>query len=341
MKKLSVHEAVGQTLCHDVTAITKNGDKGPLFRRGHVIKAEDVEKLLDIGKRHIFIWEPEADEVHEEDAARLVAEELLLGSGLDADDPCEGKYRLFSTVDGLLRVNSAGLKKLNSVEDYTIASLPDRMPVTKGCTLAGIRIVPLVTKRENVLLAVQLAKAYSPIFEVKQYSPLPTGIIITGSEIFYGRVEDAFFPVLEKKLKRYGANLLGVTKCPDSVEAILLSLEAFIKQGAKLVLFTGGMSVDADDVTPLAIRQSGAKMLCRGVAMQPGNMLTSAYLGKTLLLGVPGAALHFETTSLDIFLPRIFTNERLKKEDFQSLGEGGLCLGCKVCQYPKCYFGRK
>ena len=72
MRKIPVEEAVGQTLCHDMTAILANGFKGVKFKRGHVVTEEDIPELLNIGKSHIFVWEPGAGEVHEEDAARAV-----------------------------------------------------------------------------------------------------------------------------------------------------------------------------------------------------------------------------------------------------------------------------
>lgn len=340
MKKIRVQDAVGEVLCHDVTAIFPGGQKGPLFRRGHVIREEDVEKLLDIGKSHLFVWETEADEVHEEDAAFAVTK-AICGHGITYSGPSEGKYQLIAETDGLYKVNSEALRRINRVEDFTVASLPGNTPVTKGGRLAGARIVPLVTGRRNVQEAVRIANENAPVFEVRPYIPRKTGIIITGSEIYYGRIQDAFEPVLREKLEVFGANILGVVKCPDDLSMIAQALAGFMAQQADMVLFTGGMSVDPDDLTPTAIRESGATLLNRGVAMQPGNMLTMAYLGDTILIGVPGASLHSKVTSLDLFLPRICAGERITEEDTGDLGEGGFCLGCKVCHYPVCYFGRK
>ncbi len=340
MRKIRVEDAVGEALCHDVTAIFPDGQKGPLFKRGHVIRSEDVDKLLDIGKYHVFVWEEGADEVHEEDAALLITH-AISGANISFSGPVEGKCQLFSQIDGLFKVNSEGLKRINRVPDFTIPSLPTNTPVSEGLRLAGARIVPLVTARSNVDEAVRLAVEYAPIFEVKPYTGIKAGIIITGSEIFYGRIQDAFEPILREKLSALQATVLGAVKCPDDLAAIADALAGFIAQNADIVLFTGGMSVDPDDLTPTAIRESGAAMLGRGVAMQPGNMLTMGYLQNTLLIGVPGASLHSRTTSLDLFLPRVCAGERISDEDMKDLGEGGFCLNCKVCHYPICYFGRK
>ncbi len=339
MKKLRTQDALGQALCHDITSIT-NGRQEPLFKRGHVLQLEDVEKLLDIGKAHVFVWDAGADEVHEEEAALLVAE-AAAGPHVSFSGPSQGKYVLQAETDGLLRVNSDGLLELNHVPDYTIASLPDHMPIKQGMQFAGIRIVPLVTARENVEEAVRIAKKSTPLFTIQPYRPLKVGIVITGGEIFYGRRPDAFEPVLRKKLAAFGAEILGVTKCPDELPPITEALSSFLRDGAELVLFTGGMSVDPDDLTPTAIRQSGAIVVSQGMPMQPGNMLTIAYLNDIPLIGIPSAAIHAKTTSLDVFLPRIFTGERIDEPDMRDTGEGGFCLNCDICHYPICFFGRK
>lgn len=340
MKKIRVEEAVGEALCHDVTAIIPDGKKGPLFRRGHIIREQDVNRLLDMGKYHVFVWEEGADEVHEEDAA-LAITRAIAGQNIAFNGPSEGKCQLYSTVKGLFKVNAEGLRRINRVPDFTIPSLPGNTPVQENGKLAGARIVPLVTNRANVEEAVRIAGEYAPVFEVKPYTGIKAGIIITGSEIYYGRIQDAFEPILREKLSALDAGVLGVVKCPDDLTAISDALNGFMAQNADLILFTGGMSVDPDDLTPTAIRESGARMLCRGVAMQPGNMLTVGYLGDTLLVGVPGASLHSKTTSLDIFLPRVCAGERISDVDMKDLGEGGFCLNCAVCHWPVCYFGRK
>ncbi len=339
MRKIPVEQAIGQILCHDMTAIFPDGYKGPKFKRGHQITAEDIPQLLDMGKSHIFVWEPNSDDVHEDDAG-LAITEAVLGAHIGYKGPSEGKYQLIAEADGLFCVNRDGLTAINSVEDYTIASIPDLTAVQKGQVLAGARIVPLVTHRSNVEAAVRAARKHAPIFQVKPFRPLKTGVIITGNEVYYNRIQDGFQPVLTPKLERFGAQLLGFQKCPDDLKEILSAIQHFTEMDAQLILLTGGMSVDPDDLTPTAIRQSGAHLITQGVPMQPGNMLTMAYLDQTMLIGVPGASLHSPTTSLDVFLPRVFAGLRISRTDIAAMGNGGLCMGCKECRYPACYFGR-
>jgi molybdenum cofactor synthesis domain-containing protein len=340
MRKLKVEDAVGQTLCHDMTGINEHGVKGVMFKRGHIIIEADIPRLLNIGKNHIFVWEPDADEVHEDDAALALAD-AVCGDNLSYDKkPSEGKIQLNSAIDGVFCLNREALKKINSVPDYTVACLPNFTKVTKTQKLCGLRIVPLVTKRNNVEDAVQIARENFPVFTVLPYKPLKCGVIITGSEVYYGRIQDKFEPIMQKKLQEFGARLLGFTKCPDDLDMLLEAVKSFRNQGAELIFLTGGMSVDPDDLTPTAIRQSGADVISQGVPIQPGNMLTMAYLEETMLIGVPGASMHFKTTSLDVFLPRIFAGLKITKEEIAGYGEGGLCMGCTECRYPICYFGR-
>ena len=338
MKKVAVQDAVGQTLCHDMTAIMENGFKGVKFKRGHVIKEEDIPEFLNIGKDHIFIWDPEADEVHEDDAAMALTD-VMCGENLTVSGPSEGKMQINAACDGLFVLNREGLLAINSLPDYTVACVPGYMPVKKGQKLCGARIVPLVTKRENVDAAVAAAKKYFPIMRVAPYKKLSAGVVITGSEVYYGRIKDAFEPILTKKLDAFGAEKLGFTKCPDDLDMIKAAIDDYLKKGADLILLTGGMSVDPDDLTPTAIRETGGRFVTQGYPMQPGNMLTIAYKGKTAIVGVPGASMHSKTTSLEVFLPRIFAGLEIKAEDVAAFGDGGLCSGCKECTWPRCYFG--
>ena len=338
MKKISIFEAVGETLCHDMTAILESGFKGVRFRRGHVITKEDIPHMLDIGKTQIFVWDPDKDEVHEDDAARSLVE-VMCGDNLAYTGPSEGKFQITSEIDGLFKVNSDALRLINSVEDYTIATRRGYSPVSKGEKLCGARIVPLVTKRENVEEAVRLAKENYPVFSVMPYTLKKVGAIITGSEIFNGRIKDAFEPILRDKLSNFGTDLSRVTICDDKLDMIKEVIASYIDDGIELVLLTGGMSVDPDDLTPTAIRETGAQLITQGVPMQPGNMLTIAYLGGTALVGVPGASMHSPVTSLDVFLPRIMAGDRVSKDDIAVLGEGGFCMACKNCTYPLCSFG--
>lgn len=337
MKKVRVEDSVGMALCHDVTAM-RDGFKGAAFKRGHIIRSEDIPALLDCGKRTVFVWEENAGEIHEEDAAlRLSA--MAAVDGAVYSGPSEGKMLLKATERGMFRVDTALLKELNGIGDITICSLPDHYPVEKGDRIASMRIVPLVTREEQITKAEELCRG-KKLFRLLPYRQLRAGLIITGNEIFSGRIKDKFEPVARKKLEKYPCEIIGTAICDDETDMITGEAEKMLDRGADLIVFSGGMSVDPDDLTPAAIRALGADVVSHGVPSQPGNMTLVAYLGNTALIGVPGAAIVMPTTVFDVLLPQIFTGEKLTKENLTDLGDGGLCRLCDVCRWPVCTFGR-
>lgn len=337
MKKVKVQDAIGMTLCHDITAMV-DGFKGAAFKRGHVITQEDIPRLLDIGKQHVFIWEENAGEIHEEDAARRLSQ-MTAVDGAHYGSISEGKIQLFADQDGMFRVDKALLAAVNRIGDITITTLPDHYPVKAGDRLASMRIVPLVTEERQIAEAEALC-ADKQLYDLRPFKPLKVGIIITGSEIYHGRIKDKFERVARAKLAHYPAEILGVHVCDDELDMIVGAGRALLAEGAELLIFSGGMSVDPDDLTPSAIREMGAEIISYGVPSQPGNMTLVAYLDQAALLGVPGAAISRPTTMFDVLLPQIFCGDPLTKDDLIRLGEGGLCQMCDSCHFPNCTFGR-
>ena len=337
MKKVPIEKAVGMTLCHDITAM-RDGFKGAAFRRGHVIEAGDIEKLKDLGKRAVFVWEENAGELHEEDCTLRMAA-MAPVAGAHYTGPSEGKVVLTADVEGMLRVDTDLLAQLNAIGDITITTLPDHYPVKPGMRLASMRIVPLVTQERQIIQAEALCRE-RPLLRLLPYKARRAGAIVTGSEVYTGRIKDKFEPVVRRKLAAYPGEILGVTLCDDDADMIVAAARSFLDQGADFMIFTGGMSVDPDDVTPTAIRRLGARVVSHGVPAQPGNMTLVAYLGDIPILGVPGAAIALPTTIFDVLLPAIYAGEVITKDDLIRLGDGGLCQLCAACHYPNCTFGR-
>ena len=337
MKKINIHDAVGMELCHDITEM-KDGFKGAAFKRGHIIRPCDIAHMLQIGKEHVYVWEDHAGEIHEDDCARRLAA-MAPVSGAHYTEPAEGKVLLFADQSGMFRVNHPLLNKINSIGDITICTLPDHYPVKAGDRLASMRIVPLVTKEAQIIEAERLC-AEEKLLELYPYQHKNVGVIITGNEIFHGRIEDRFAPVARRKLAQYPSQIVGITVCADDPDAIVQAAQKLLASGADFLIFSGGMSVDPDDLTPAAIRQLGAKIISYGVPAQPGNMTLVAYLGDIPILGVPGAAIKLPTTVFDVLLPQIFADVPIRKEDLIRLAEGGLCQMCSACHWPNCSFGR-
>lgn len=337
MKKIKIEEAIGKELCHDITAMY-NGFKGAIFKRGHIIEESDVSKLLEIGKEHIYIWEENIGEIHEEDAA------IRLSNMTNVDnahytDVSEGKILLIADTEGMFVVDKNLLDKINMIGDITIATIPNHYHVHKGDRLASMRIVPLFTKEEQIIEAENLCKN-KKLYDLITFKYKKIGVVITGSEVYNNRIKDKFEPVCREKLSKYPCDILSVVKCDDNIQMIEDSINNQIDNGANFIICTGGMSVDPDDVTPMAIKNIGADIISHGVPAQPGNMTLVAYKNDIPIIGVPGAAISLPTTIFDVLLPQIFSDIKFSKKDLINLGSSGLCQMCKICHYPNCTFGK-
>lgn len=340
MKLMKTEEAVGQILCHDITQIIRGVTKDAVFRKGHVIREEDIPVLLSVGKDHIFIWENNENMLHENDAAQILYD-ICKNDHMRPSEVKEGKIELIAECDGLFQVDSEKLNAVNSLGEMMIAARHGNFPVKAGDKLAGTRIIPLVIEKEKMERA-KKAAGNGPIFEIRPYLKKKAGIVTTGNEVFYGRIQDTFTPVIKEKLSEYDAEIIGHEICDDNHERITAAIQKLLEAGADLILCTGGMSVDPDDRTPLAIRNSEAKIVTYGAPVLPGAMFLLAYYGeqKIPVMGLPGCVMYAKRTVFDLVLPRIMTGEVLEKADLDRLGEGGLCLSCPVCTFPNCGFGK-
>ena len=339
-KKVPVSQAVGMVLPHDVTEIVKDQFKGPAFRKGHVIVEQDVDHLRRLGKEHIYVLQLGPEEIHENEAALVMAESLA-GEGVEySTEVVEGKVSLKAAIDGLLKVNIEALYRFNLLGEVMCATLQDNTPVTKGEQVAASRLIPLVAERRLVGEAVAIAREGIPIVRVLPLAQVRAGLVITGSEVFHGRIQDRFEQVLRDKLTRLGSTVAIVRFAPDDPEAIAAAISECLKEGAQLIVTSGGMSVDPDDVTRLGIIQAGARNTVYGTPVLPGAMFLVGWIGKVPVLGVPACGMFHKITVLDLVLPRILTGESIGREELARLAHGGLCRNCPHCQYPVCSFGK-
>ncbi|MBR0082348.1 MAG: molybdopterin-binding protein [Clostridia bacterium] len=339
MKEIATQNAVGHVLCHDLTQIVPGEYKGARFRKGHVVTEEDIPVLLSMGKEHLYVWEMEPGMLHENEAAeRLLA--LTQNENMTRSEAREGKIELFAAIDGVFLVDTDRLNALNAIDEITVATRRGGFPVQAGDKLAGMRVIPLVIS-EAKMDAAKAAAGETPLLSLLPYRLRTAAIITTGSEVFSGRIEDQFTPVLTEKLKGYGISVVLHTVTDDQKEHITAAIRDAKAAGVDVIFCTGGMSVDPDDRTPGAILESGAAVVTYGAPVLPGAMLMLGYFEDgTPILGLPGCVMYAKATVLDLVLPRIAAGVRLQKRDFVTLGEGGLCLGCKPCTFPHCPFGR-
>lgn len=341
MKLIRTEDAVGSVLCHDLTQIIKGVTKDAVFRKGHIVQPEDIPVLLSIGKEHLYVWEADESMLHENDAARILVD-LCKSEGMSESAVKEGKIELAAAVDGLFKVDSKRLQLVNSFGQMMIATRHGNTSVHKGDKLCGTRIIPLVIEKEKMQRVQELCGA-EPLLKLLPYKIKRAAVLATGSEVFHGRIKDTFTPVIEAKLAEFGVDVIHKEILDDAPEQITAAIRSAIEEkGAELVLCTGGMSVDPDDQTPLAIKNTGARIVSYGAPVLPGAMFLLAYYGEAQVpvLGLPGCVMYAKRTIFDLALPRVLAHDLITAEELAALGEGGLCLNCDVCTYPACGFGK-
>ncbi|MCY4441743.1 MAG: molybdopterin-binding protein [Deltaproteobacteria bacterium] len=322
LKVIPVEEAVGLRLAHDITEIIPGGHKGPRFKRGHLIAEEDVPRLLDVGKAHIYIMELAPDELHEEDAAKRLAR-AAAGAGLTLTDPSEGRVNLVAETDGMLEVDQELLFRFNELGDLILATLRSGEFVRQGTVVGGTRTIPVVVKEELVAQAEALCRD-RPLVSVAAMPAKKVCLLVTGSEVFTGRITDGFEPRVREKVEGMGSTLEPAVLAPDDPDVIAGHIKDFAAKGAEIILVSGGMSVDPDDLTPEGIRRSGADVVSHGFPILPGSMFLMSYLEDIPVLGLSGCVLHDPVTAFDFMLPKLLAGNRVTREDILQMGHGGL-----------------
>ena len=339
MKMIPTVQAVGHVLCHDLTQIIPGEFKGARFRKGHIVTEEDIPVLLSMGKEHLYVWELEPGMLHENDAAaRLVR--LCKGPGMAESEVREGKIELRAEHDGLFCVDTARLNAVNAIDELMIATRHGDTAVHAGDKLAGTRVVPLVIDEAKLIEAERIV-GDTPILALRPFTRKRAGVVTTGSEVYHGRIEDQFTPVIERKLADFGIAVTEHLTVDDGLDNIRAAIDRLRAADVDMILCTGGMSVDPDDNTPGAIKASGARIVTYGAPVLPGAMFLLGYFddGRPVM-GLPGCGMYAKATIFDLVLPRIAAGVELTRRDFTTLGEGGLCLGCQPCTYPNCGFGK-
>ena len=339
MKLIRTEDAVGQVLCHDMTQIIPGQYKDARFRKGHIVTAEDIPVLLSMGKENLYIFELGEGQLHENDAAERMCA-LCLNEGMSRGEVKEGKIEIFAESDGLFRVDRERLNAVNAIDELMIATRHGDTAVHAGDKLAGTRVIPLVIEEQKLIEAEKIVNG-KPLLELLPYRLRRAGIVTTGSEVYHGRIEDKFTPVIERKLSAYGIAMTEHVVVDDGLDNIKTAIDRLRGTDVDLILCTGGMSVDPDDNTPGAIRASGARIVTYGAPVLPGAMFLLGYFNDGRpIMGLPGCVMYARATIFDIALPRVAAGVELTRSDFTTLGEGGLCLGCQPCTYPNCGFGK-
>jgi molybdenum cofactor synthesis domain-containing protein len=339
MLKVKVEDAVGMVLCHDITQIIPGEFKGRAFKKGHIVTTEDIPKMLQIGKENLYVWEKKEGFLHEDEAAQRIAK-AITGSGISLTEPNEGKINLVSSLRGLLIINVSGLNEINNEHQVVVSSLHRNQVVENGTVVAGTRVIPLVIDHKIIERVEEHADRYKPVVEVKPLLGMRVGIVVTGNEVYKRRIEDKFSPVVAEKVIKLGCNVIRKINVPDSIEMISDAVKTMLREGTQLIMITGGMSVDPDDLTPAGVVAAGGTIVSYGAPVLPGSMFMVAYIEETPVLGLPGCVMYANSTVFDLVLPRILAGEKITRQDITILGHGGLCSNCAPCRFPTCSFGK-
>ena len=338
MKLIKTENAVGCVLCHDITQIIKGVTKDARFRKGHVITKEDIPVLLSIGKDNIYIYENDENMMHENDAAKVLVS-MCKNEYMSESDVKEGKIELKAEADGLLKVDKKKLFTVNSFGQMMIATRHGNTMVKKGDKLAGTRIIPLVIEKEK-MERVKKEVGEGSILKLMPFKHKKAALLTTGNEVYYHRIKDTFSETVMQKLDEFDVQIIDHVILPDDNELLTKTILEELEKGADIVICTGGMSVDPDDKTPLAIKNTGADVVSYGSPVLPGAMFMIAYMGEKVIMGLPGCVMYARRTIFDLALPRVMADDKITADELFSLGEGGLCLGCEVCTFPNCGFGK-
>ena len=337
---IPLDQAVGKVLGHDITEIRPGQFKGPAFKKGHIISEDDLDHLRRLGKKHLFILHIGQGEVHEDDAAIRLAK-ALAGPGVMFDkNPSEGKISLKSIYKGLLKVNVKALTELTLIPAICCSSRHNNIYVEKGETIAATRVIPLIIEGKALNHALNIAEAAGGIFSVNKLLQPQAGLIITGNEVYNDLVDDKFAPIIRKKLQFFDCKLKETLFTPDDKAKIVRYIKELIQKGSELIMVAGGMSVDPDDISVMAIEEAGAKDIVYGTSVLPGAMFLYGRIGDIPVLGLPACVLYYKATILDLILPRVLAGEMITRRDLADMAHGGLCLNCEQCHYPICPFGK-
>ncbi len=322
MKTIKTVDAVGHILANDITKIVPGEFKGRAFKKGHIVTEADIPELLKLGKDNLFILEADENKIHENDAAFILGG---IGAGKNvslATEIKEGKIDFFAEVDGVLKIDVEHLLKLNMLGEISFATLKTNTFVKKGQLLGGARVIPLFVDKTKMELAKNVSS--SKIISVEPIKKYKVGVITTGNEVFHGRIEDKFKPVITEKLGAFGSEIICHKIVDDNKENIMKVAKEFLEKNVDMLIFTGGMSVDPDDLTPSAIISLGGELVSYGSPVMPGSMFLLSYLNNIPMLGLPGAVIFAKQTVFDLVLPRILTGEKLNLKNIAELGHGGL-----------------
>jgi len=339
VRKIRIEDAVGMVLGHDVTQIIPGKYKGPRFKRAHKIKKEDIPEFLKIGKEHIYVMVIKPGIIHEDDAALRLGR-AFAGRNIDISGPSEGKVTFHSTMNGVLKINVPLLHRINLSRNVILSTIHRYTPCSPRMAVGATRIISLMAPEKQIKSVENWCQKEGPVIEILPYQKMNIGVVVTGSEFFKERTKDRFDDRVGKKINKFGSRLVKKFVVPDEIDQISKALLDLQEDSVDLILVTGGLSVDPDDVTRAGIKKAGTRIIFYGTPILPGAMFLYGMLGEKPVFGLPACVFHHNATLFDIIFPRILSGEVLNKKEISLLGHGGFCQNCEKCRFPLCPFGK-
>jgi formylmethanofuran dehydrogenase subunit E len=339
-----VADAVGHRTLHDMTRIVPGESKAVEFEAGQTLSGGDVCRLQYMGRAHVYLEQDTPDGFLHENEAALAFAKLMAGDNVCFDDaPREGKVNFQATATGVFELDRERLEAFNLVPEVMCATRHHGVLAEAGKGLGGARAIPLYLSAENFRKA-QAVLAAGPLFRVAPLLPAKVGVLVTGTEVFQGLIEDRFAPIIREKVERLGSSVVAEAIVPDDAGQIAGAVADLLGAGADLIVTTAGLSVDPDDVTRKGLLAAGLTDMLYGAPLLPGAMTLLGRLaspaGVARVMGVPACALFHKATSFDILLPRVLAGLAITRRDLAEMAEGGFCLDCRTCVFPKCPFGK-
>jgi molybdenum cofactor cytidylyltransferase len=310
--------AQGAILAHGVRA------DGVLFKKGRVLSAADVEKLVAAGIREVVGARLGAGDVGEDEAAGRIARGAA-GTATRIGAAFTGRANLYATEPGLAVIDGDRVDALNRVdESITLATLPAFARVEPRQMLATIKIIPFAAPR-NAMAEVERLLGSGPLVRVAPFNPLEAALISTSLPGTKASLLDKNRSALEERLSAIGSRLIFERRTAHDAGELAAAIAEAKDKGADPILVFGASAItDRRDVIPAAIEKAGGRILHFGMPVDPGNLLLLGEIEGTRVIGLPGCARSPKINGFDFVLWRLAAGLPVDRSAIAAMGIGGL-----------------
>ena len=311
-------ETAGAILVHS----TRCGDR--TLKKGLHLTAEHVASLMASGVENITVARLEPGDVHEDEAARLLAD-ALAGENLTVKAPFTGRANLHAGLDGLASLDIQAIDAVNTVDEaVTVATVPSFERVTSGQMVTTVKIIPFAIPKETLDLCLAAASTSNGAIGVAGFRDHRVALILTRTAAIKDRVLDKTADVVETRLASLGMHLSRQERVPHRGQELAQAIKTLACEHDLVLVYGASAITDRRDVVPAAIEQAGGYVDHLGMPVDPGNLLLLGHLGDTTVLGLPGCARSPKLNGFDWVLERLAAGLQVTGRDIMAMGVGGL-----------------